>query len=161
MRRLTRAEIDDAERGSAEGQALPIGHGAIRERALVGPLFAEHRPQDLLLGRIIAANHLGNTCRREDRHVGTLEDRGQGTVVVGVRMRDQHREQALAGRRHEGAEGVAVGDTERAVDRHHAVWNFDEVRVDGEQAGAKAMNDWGAHGGSRPPRSLSGFNQNR
>jgi hypothetical protein len=93
------------------------------------PLRAERRSQDLLLDRVIAADHLVHALRRDDRDIIGADQLGQATVVVGVRLGEEHGEQRLAQCCHAPAQHPAVGDRQQAVDRDHARRGLDEVCV--------------------------------
>ena len=94
--RLARAEVEHSEGCTAELQPLPVHRGAVRERALRGPFVSEHRAQDLLLERVVAADHGVDARRCDDGHVIAGDQLHDAAVVVGMRVGDEHRQQWLA-----------------------------------------------------------------
>jgi len=92
----------------------------VREGALRGPFVAEHRPQDLLLNRVVAADHLGHPRGREHRHIEIPHELHQPAVVVGMGVGDYHPEQGLAQLIHPRAERAAIRDGQGRVDHRRA-----------------------------------------
>jgi hypothetical protein len=94
------------------------------------PLLPEHGSQDLLLERVVPADHRVDACGGDDGHVVARDELDDAAVVIRVRVRHEHRKERLAERLEPRAESSAVRDGERPVDRNDPVARLDEVRVD-------------------------------
>ena len=81
---------------------------------------------------------------RDHRHLLAGKQLADGVVVIRVRVRDEHAEQWLPERLEAGAEGAAVGQQQRRVDRDHPVDTLDQVRVDEQTdlAGSIRVHGW-------------------
>ena len=71
-------EVGDRQRDAAERDRLAVGDDRrVGKRALGRPLVAEHRAQDLLLDRVVAADHVD--ARRAVAKTGTSSPRRSST----------------------------------------------------------------------------------
>ncbi len=130
VRRLPRPEVEHRKADATEMKRLPVRDRTAREGALSRPLLAEHRAQDLLLERVVSADHGVDPNRGDDGHLDVSDELDDASVVIGVRVRDEHRQERLAERLELCAEGAAVGDGQRAVDCDDPLIRLDEVGVD-------------------------------
>ena len=77
--------------------------------------------------------------------------------MIRVRVRDQHAPQWLPERLEARAEGAAVGQQQRRVDRDHTFDTFNQVRVDEQTdlAGSVRVHGW-SHASKLGTASLAG-----
>ena len=74
-----------------ERQALPVANRRVREDASRRPFVAEHRPDDLILGRVVGLDRVDHALRGDDGHLVSGDDLREPGVVVRMRLRHQRR----------------------------------------------------------------------
>ena len=163
VRRLARPEIDDCEGDVVERDTLAVSDRCVREDAVGRPVVAEHRPDDLVLERVVATDRVDHALRCKDRNVIVGDDLPQPGVVVGMRLRDQHSAQRLADAFEAGAHLPGRRDLEQPVDGDHAGLCLDEVRVDEGSLGLgrKAMDRRFTHRTDRRSAARPNANDSR
>jgi hypothetical protein len=100
---------------AVELDRLAVFDDPARKRARPRPLVAEHRTPLRLFFRVVRADHRVDVARGDQR------DLAPGGELDALEL---------------GAERARVGDGQHAVDRHHAVFGLDEVRIDENSRGA-------------------------
>ena len=98
VRRLARPEIPDCEAQISELDPLPVSDRLVRERAFLGPLCAKHGAQNLLLDRVVAADHCIDSGSRDHVHLVRAHELDDAAVMIRMSVRNEHRQERLAER---------------------------------------------------------------
>jgi hypothetical protein len=151
---LAGAEVEGGEAEVSELDRLPGRNDPVREGGARRPLVAEDRAPLGALGVVVITDLTIDVGESDDRHLLARQELGDGVVVVGMRMRDEHAEQRLVQRLETGSKGAPLGEQERGVDRRDPLRPLDEVGVDKEPGLAGAVGvDGRRHG---PPSEQCG-----
>ena len=140
MWRFARPQVGHREDRLTDSDAVGPLDDLIRKRSSGRPFVPKHRPENLLLRVVVAANHLINTRHGVHGYISPIEQGSDASVMVGMTVGDDDRGERLPERLHARAERLPVRDTERRVDDNDAGRGLDEIGVDWKETRLESLN---------------------
>jgi hypothetical protein len=106
-----------------------VANRRIRKEALARPLVAEHRPDDLILRRVVALDCVDHALGGNNRHVIACDNFSEPRIVVGMRVRHERGLERLPQAVESRTHLLRPGDGQESVDGDHPRFGLDEVRI--------------------------------
>jgi hypothetical protein len=125
---------------TAEGDAFGVLDDAIRKGARGRPLVPEHWPENLFLRGVVAANHSIDARHGEHRHICPVEKCRDTSVMVGMTVGHDDRDEWFLQRPHTRAERFPVRHAQRRINDDDAFAGLDEIGVDRKKSGLEPMD---------------------
>ena len=112
----------------------------IGKRSSGRPFAPKHRPENLLLRVVVAANHLINTRHGVHGYISPIEQGSDASVMVGMTVGDDDRGERFPERLHAGAERPPIRNTECRVNDNDTGSGLDEIGVDWKETRLESVN---------------------
>src|SRR5262245_3951499 len=140
VRRFARAQIGHREHRVSDGDSLAAVDNPSRKPASRRPLVAKHRPENLLLRRVVTTNHIVHAGDGVYGDIRIAQQWSHTAVVIRMSVGDDDRCERLPQRLDARAKGFSIRDTERRVDDDDARARLDEVGIHRKKAGFETVN---------------------